>query len=128
MKLIWLLLPLLAACGSELPVSYSEKEPGERSKILEDFQKIEIGMTADQVKALIGEPGFTANSPDEILSAGYGVTGERALEDHESPYALSAIMVEFEGGKVASKEYNHQWVWKEQRQLFEEKKKSGEKY
>ena len=110
-------------------VSCGEKEsgspvPAPKSRILDAYARIDLGMTQSEVEKVAGEPvlPLTEGAPGKNEEVAWYIdTPERDLEAHESPWGLAGIKVTFRDGKVVEKKYNFQWVPRELREEFESK-------
>ncbi len=120
------LLFLIVSCTKT--ETFREFGDNERSEILSRFQSIEIGMTEEQAASILGEPLIELNQNEDGKAVLYWETQERALEPSESPFMRSGVELMIREGLVTRKTFNHQWVNRNQLELFMERTKKGERY
>ena len=46
------------------------------------------------------------------------------MEPHESPWGLGGIRVKYEEGRLIERDYNPQWVKREDQEAYEQKQKA----
>ncbi len=119
---LFVALLALFSCGDR---ERSDPDAPQSSKILDAYSRIEPGMARIDVEKITGAPVFppTEGAPgsNEVI-AWYLDVPERGLEEHESPWGPAGIKVVYREGKVVEKKYNHQWVPREAREAFEDKR------
>lgn len=100
--------------------------PASKSRILWLHDQLKIGMTTDQVEAILGKPlGPPLVQPDGEQTDYYLNEPERRMGPTESPWAPGGIVVTYKNGRLIKKVYNHQWVKREHRQAYERSKRPG---
>ena len=90
--------------------------------------KIKIGMNGDEIESILGKPLMELDRGEDGKAVYYWETPERTMEPHESPFLGSGIMLMVRNGIVSEKKFNHQWVNRNQLEIFRESLKKGEPY
>ena len=85
-------------------------------------------MNGDRVESILGKSLIELDRGEDGKAVFYWEAPERALEPHESPFMVSGIMLMFRNGFVSEKKFNHQWVNRNQLEIFGERLKKGEPY
>ena len=116
---------LLSGCSSQPDNAAPNTKQGDNAQeivakqaprlgIVALFKKLEIGMSRQQVEAIVGSPVYSPlEGPGEDLRVDYlrqEEYQERGLLAHESPISLGGIFVTYRRGILVEKGYNSQWV------------------
>jgi len=113
--------------ASEPTKAGSQSQPDEEayargcgSRILTLYDQLEVGMTREEVEAIVGGPILPPlEQPDGEAQCSYVEERERLLGRHESPWGLGGIVVVYKEGRLVKKQYNHQAVKREHMEAYE---------
>ena len=90
------------------------------SRILALYDQLQVGMTREEVEAIVGEPMLPPlEQPDGEVNCSYVAERERLLERHESPWGPGGIVVTYKEGRLVKKQYNFQAVKREHLEAYE---------
>jgi hypothetical protein len=91
------------------------------SKILSLYDQLKIGMTREQVEAIVGKPLWEPfPQSDFYATCHYIDKPERPLTSHESPWSFSGLVITYRDGRLIDKKYNFQWVKQEHIEAYEQ--------
>ncbi len=110
-----LFLVVMAGCG----------DPISESRILRLYHQLKVGMTRDQVEAILGKPLFPSldnSSGEEMLW--YIDERERRMLLTESPMGPGGIRITYKDRKLIDKWYNPQWIKAKYIRAYEQKHKA----
>ena len=109
-RLIVLSLIPVGCAGDPQPTSRDAKAVP-HSRILQLYDRLEVGMTREQVEAVVGKPLFPPLRQPKVEDEYWYISkAERFLESHESPWGWGGIKVNYKHGRLLRKQYNSQWV------------------
>ncbi|GEM_PF-4771651 len=120
--LLSMLIHLMASAGEKEHSKVSE------SNILNLFHHIQKLETKERVEEILGEPLFSPLvQKDGSFQCWYIETPERKMLEHESPWGLGGIVVNYDKeGRVVMSRFNFQWIDKERVQEYQEKHQVGQ--
>ena len=113
---------LLAGCAEHRRLAAPERSPVSESRILSLYGRLTIGMTKDEVEAIVGRPlGQPLRQAGGEEDYHYVDKPERQLEPHESPWSFGGLVITYKDGRLVDKKYNPQWVRREHREPYEKR-------
>lgn len=111
---------ILVGCSQETAAVDLQHSPVSASRILLLYDQLRVGMSQDQVGAILGRPlHHPLRRPDGEEDAWYIREPERNLEVHESPWGPGGILVTYRDGKLIKKGYNSRWIRPEHLEAYE---------
>jgi hypothetical protein len=115
------ILGLLTPCAANDPTDATVS----KSRILNLFHRIQGAKTQTEVERILPKSQFSPLiQNDGVFQCWYVDEPERSMRNHESPWGLAGIVVDYEkGGKVVSSRFNFQWV--DERLIQEYRRKFG---
>ncbi len=123
--LVFAVSSLLVGCAGNRPAVQPTQPPVSESGILSLYDQLKVGMSRADVHAVIGAPLFEPlRKPSGGEEYWYIKTPETEMEMHESPWGLGGIVVTYKNDKLVVKKYNFQWIKREHREAYEQKKNS----
>ncbi len=122
----FLLLPaIMIGCGGREETASGGRKQVSESRILRLYHQLKVGVTREQVEAILGKPLFPSlRQPSGEEELWYIREGERLMQPYESPWGPGGIVVTYRDGKLIEKKYNFQWVKHEHIIAYEEKQKA----
>lgn len=121
---VLLLSCLIAGCRQEQQLFHAPTAPASGSRIISLYHQLKTGMTRSQVQTIVGEPLSSLRQTSGEEQCYYVKKPERIMESHESPMMLGGISVKYKDGKLIEKMYNPQWVKREHREAYEQRRNS----